>query len=70
MDTLSRVPRKRGLPTIHALLKTICRLLTTYMVVIKAILPPEQHVYVDALEQACNDFVLNVSNPDAGTNVG
>jgi predicted HD phosphohydrolase len=66
MAIYTRVPRKRGLPAIHQLIKTVCRLMTKYMVVIKAILPEAQHVYVDALEQACNDFTQFVGNPDAG----
>lgn len=66
MATYTRVPRKRGLPAIHRLLRKMCQLLLDFKPIILAILPEEQHVYVNALEQACNDFVLNVSNPDAG----
>lgn len=57
------VPYRTGLTTIRLLLRKICDLLTTYDQVIKSVLPAPQHVYVDALKQACEDFLENTTNP-------
>lgn len=57
------VPYRTGLTSIRLFLTQVCRLLTQYNTVIKGVLPPEQHVYVDALLQACNDFMEFTTNP-------
>lgn len=57
------IPYRTGLTTIRKLLEKICQLLVRYEEVINRVLPPSQHVYVAALRQACNDFLLNTDNP-------
>lgn len=57
------VPYRTGLTTIRLLLRKVCELLLTYDAVIREVLPENQWVYVDALQQACNDFMLNTTNP-------
>lgn len=63
---LNRVPYRRGLPTMHRLVKLICRLIVEYYDIIVQIIPENQIVYVDALNVACANFVNHVDNPDAG----
>lgn len=60
---MATIPYRTGLTTIRLLLSRVCRLLVTYEQTIYAVLPPEQHVYIQALNQACNDFLLNTDNP-------
>lgn len=60
---MTHIPYRTGITTIKALLKKVCDLLVRYSAIIKQILPPSQHVYVDALLQACTDFQDNVDNP-------
>ena len=57
------IPYRTGLTTIRFLLEKVCKLLVTYDRVIKEVLPAPQHVYVDALLQACRDFIDNTDNP-------
>lgn len=60
---MAHVPYRTGITTIKLLLKKICDLLVKYGPVIKSLIPEPQHVYVDALMQACVDFQDNVDNP-------
>jgi len=56
-------PYRTGLPSIRRFLKIVCNLVAKYDTVIRDVLPPAQHVYLDALETACNDFLQNTDNP-------
>jgi len=60
---MAHVPYRTGLTTIRLLLTKVCQLLVQYEQVIYHILPQEQHIYVAALRQACEDFMLNTTNP-------
>jgi hypothetical protein len=60
---MSYLPYRNGITTIKRLLRAICVVLTKYEALIKTIIPDDQHVYVDALKKACDDFILNVTNP-------
>jgi len=60
---MSHIPYRTGITTIKLLLEKICSLLVKYEEVINLVVPPAQHVYVEALSQACKDFILNVDNP-------
>lgn len=61
-------PYRTGIPTILQLLRQICRLLTQYGTIIRSVVPTDKIVYVDALEKACHDFVLNVNHPRDSAN--
>jgi len=63
---MTHIPYRTGITSVKILLRKICSILTAFKPVMYAVLPEAQHVYVDALEQACNDFILNVSNPRPG----
>jgi len=63
---MSHIPYRTGITTIMLLLRKICEVIVSYKHIMLQILPEPQHVYVEALEQACNDFILNVSNPRPG----
>lgn len=52
--------QKLGIRAIHKLAKKLCLLFATFTPVAKAIIPQDKHVYWDALNQACSDFVLNI----------
>lgn len=56
-------PYRTGITSLKKLAKKTCKLLTLFIPLIKANIPPAQHVYVDALNQACADFVQFVDNP-------
>jgi len=60
---MSHVPYRTGITTIKLLLEKVCSLLVKYEEIINLVVPPAQHVYVEALSQACKDFILNVDNP-------
>lgn len=60
---MAHTPYRTGLTTIRKILTKVCQLLLTYRETIAHVLPPEQIVYVDALEQACNNFLANTDNP-------
>lgn len=57
------IPYRTGLTTIRLFTQKICTLIVRYDRVIKTILPPDQHVYVDALNKACSDFIEFTDNP-------
>jgi len=63
---VSHIPYRTGITSIKLLLRRVCNILVAFKPVMYAVLPTEQHVYIDALEQACNDFILQVSNPRPG----
>lgn len=63
---LTQVPYRRGLPSILKYVKRILSLLTEFIVIILEILPEDQHIYVTNLKTACDEFVVNVGQPDAG----
>lgn len=52
--------RRTGLRTLHVLLRRVCELTARYGDMILAVLPQQYHVYLLAVMQACDDFVLNV----------
>lgn len=56
-------PTRTGIDALRRLAQTACTLLARYNTIIKAILPADRHVYVDALNQACQDFLENVPDP-------
>lgn len=60
---MAHIPYRTGLTTIRKLLHTACQLLVKYEEIIYAVLPEAQHVYVAAVRQACQDFLLNTDNP-------
>jgi len=59
---MAHTPYRTGIPTILKALTIICLMISTYRHVMEGILTEGQMVYVTALEQACNDFKLNVPN--------
>lgn len=59
-------PYRTGIPTIINLCKKICQLIVKYDGVVRTFLPSNKIAYWDALNQACKDFVLNVSHPNLG----
>lgn len=62
---MNDVPYRTGIPTIRLLLEKVCSLITKYRQVIYAVVPPEKHIYVDAVMKACEDFLENVPHPRA-----
>jgi hypothetical protein len=63
VSKMTHIPYRTGIPTIKLLLERVCSLLVRYEDVIKLITPTEKYVYVEAIMQACKDFILNVPNP-------
>jgi len=63
---MDHIPYRTGITTIMGLLRRVCAVLVAFKHIMLQILPEGQHIYVEALEQACNDFILNVSNPRPG----
>lgn len=59
----SSTPKRTGVPTLLVLARNTCRLLALFTPTIKAHLEVSRHVYVDALNQACADFVDNIDHP-------
>jgi hypothetical protein len=57
------MPYRTGITTIKNLLNKICRILLFFDIPIRQVTSDEQYVYVVALKQACEDFILNVPNP-------
>lgn len=53
--------QRTGLRTLHRLLRHVCRLFATFSIPLYAVVPADKHVYLDAVRQACDDFVLNVN---------
>lgn len=56
--------KRTGLRTIHNLARHLCRIFATLSIPLYAVVPNDKHVYLDALNQACSDFVLNVNPSD------
>ena len=52
--------QRTGLRTLHALIKKACQLFADYGFILYQIVPADKHVYLNALSQACTDFVVNV----------
>lgn len=59
-------PYRTGIPTIVALCKKICQLILKYDAVVRTFLTAEQLNYWNALNQACQDFVGNITHPNIG----
>lgn len=59
----TNTPYRTGVPTILDLAGKICRLLAAFTPIIKQHLDPSLHIYVDALNIACSEFVDNVPSP-------
>lgn len=60
---MSHIPYRTGLTSIRILIQQVCRLIQKYQTVIFHVLPEEQHVYVNALLTACENFLQNTDNP-------
>lgn len=60
---MSQIPYRTGITTVKKLLRKICDILITYNTVIKSVTPANKHIYIDALMQACEDFITEVPNP-------
>lgn len=56
-------PFRTGVPTLLRLAQIMCSILATFTPVIKAHLDSAKHIYVDALNAACSDFVSNIEHP-------
>lgn len=56
-------PFRTGVPTVLQAARIICRILAVFTPVIKEFLDSDKHVYVDALNVACSEFVDNVPPP-------
>lgn len=59
----STTPYRTGVPTLLKLCRVICRLLAAFSPIIKEHLSEDAHVFVDALNVACAEFVDNVPAP-------
>jgi hypothetical protein len=59
-------PYRTGIPTILRLLNKICQLMLRYDTVVRTFLTEGQITYWEALQQACDDFVLNIDHPNKG----
>lgn len=59
----SSTPYRTGVPSTIKYAGLICRLLAVFTPVIKEHLDSELHIYVDALNLACANFVDNVPPP-------
>lgn len=55
--------KRTGLTTLLDLARKICQIIVTFGPVLRSAIPTNQRVYLDALNQACSDFVLNVDPP-------
>lgn len=58
--------QRTAIPSVRALLTKVCQLLALYGVVMRAVVPVEKHIYIDALMQACEDFINNIPHPSKG----
>ena len=58
-------PFRTGVPSILAFLRTICRIMTVFEVIVKAHLREDLQVYWDALQVACENFMNNIPSPRA-----
>jgi hypothetical protein len=54
---------RTGLRTIYTLLRKVCQIIAKFTPALSAILSPTQMVYLNAVNQACHDFILNVNVP-------
>lgn len=63
MAWLPGTPYRTGVPSILKSAQLICRLLAAFTPIIKEFLAEEKHIYVDALNVACQEFVDNVPPP-------
>ena len=52
--------KKYGIRTIYQLAQKICQLIVLFAPVIEKVVPADKKIYVDALNTACADFVLNI----------
>jgi len=55
--------RRTGLRVLWNTVRKICQIFARWAPLIYQVVPSQYHVYLDALSQACDDFVANVPVP-------
>lgn len=54
---------RTGLRTLYELARRLCAIIAKFTPIMLSIIPPDKHVYLHALNQACVDFTTNVNVP-------